>query len=138
MRVIIENEISLSDFQAWSGGADTLETLIDKDLCEQLESIIDDEAVSGEKGWTDTSLNDFLWFERDTIAEWLGFSDWEELEYGKEEKEETDPEDLLEEAINSGVSYKEFCNGRECVSCPLFHEMDCESCYNNMIAEDEE
>jgi hypothetical protein len=28
---------------------------------------------------SDTELNDFFWFERDTIAEWLGYEDYDEL-----------------------------------------------------------
>ena len=27
----------------------------------------------------DTELNDFFWFERDLIAEWLGYEDYDEL-----------------------------------------------------------
>lgn len=29
------------------------------------------------EGMTQTDVNDFFWFERDTIAEWLGFDSWE-------------------------------------------------------------
>ena len=140
MKVIIENDISLADFDAWSGGADTLDTLIEKDLCEQLESIIDDEAVSGEGGWSDTSLNDFLWFERDTIAEWLGFNDWEELENGKDDEDDYDEEQgekELNEAIETGVSFKCFCLDHDCDHCPLKDEVNCEEWYNNMVSEDE-
>ena len=36
----------------------------------------------------DTEVNDFLWFERDMIAEHLGYSDWDEYEYGTNEEEE--------------------------------------------------
>jgi hypothetical protein len=72
-------ETSLEDFQAWSGGKDTLETLIEKGDCEQLESIMED--MWGEKIPTETDINDFLWFERDTIAEWLGYRDWDAYEY---------------------------------------------------------
>ena len=28
---------------------------------------------------TETDINDFFWFERDTIADLLGYSDWEAL-----------------------------------------------------------
>ena len=72
----ITAEISLRDFEGWSGAVDTLNTLTDnqKDAFEAiLEELYPD-------GMTETSLNDFLWFENDTIAEWLGFDDWEDLE----------------------------------------------------------
>ena len=87
----IYSEISLENFEAWSGGRDTLDVLIEKDLCDQLEAIIDD--IEPGEGWSDTAINDLLWFERDNIAEWLGFSDWEDLENGGEEGEKTSKED---------------------------------------------
>lgn len=87
----IYSEISLENFKAWSGGRDTLDVLIEKDLCDQLEAIIDD--IEPEEGWSDTAINDLLWFERDSIADWLGFSDWDELENGSEEDEEDEDEE---------------------------------------------
>lgn len=74
----IYSEISLENFNAWSGGRDTLDVLIEKGLCDQLEAIID--SIEPEEGWSDTAINDLLWFERDNIAEMLDFSDWEDLE----------------------------------------------------------
>lgn len=41
MRIITET--SLENFEAWSGGADTLNTLIEKDLCETLEYHIEND-----------------------------------------------------------------------------------------------
>jgi hypothetical protein len=72
----ITSEISLENFEAWSGGADTMNELTAEEL-EQLESIIEDLYPDG---MDETQLNDLLWFERDTIAEWLGYHDWEHLE----------------------------------------------------------
>lgn len=43
---------------------------------------------------SETGLNDFFWFEEDTIANWLGFDSFEELEQHNkelEEEEETCP-----------------------------------------------
>jgi hypothetical protein len=34
---------------------------------------------------TDTDLNDFFWFERDTIAEWLGYDNYDELMHDRNE-----------------------------------------------------
>lgn len=78
----IYKEISLEDFEAWSGAVDTIETLkklernTNIDFWNNLECCIDD---IGE-GIGETELNDILWFETDTIAEWLGYEDWEHLE----------------------------------------------------------
>ena len=80
-------EINLENFEAWSGGADTLRTLT-HDQCEQLEIIIDEIYPDGLSA---TELNDLLRFEEDAIAEWLGFEDWEALERfnnGEDEEEE--------------------------------------------------
>lgn len=83
--MIIKTETTLQNFNAWSGGRDTLNSLT-WEQCNALESMIE-EIYPDEL--TDTNLNDLLWFERDLIAEWLGFECWDELEeHNKEEKEE--------------------------------------------------
>ena len=87
----ITEEISLRDFEGWSGAVDTLSTLTD-DQKDDLEAILEDLYPDG---MTETSLNDLLWFEDDTIAEWLGFDDWEDLE--RENSEEEDEEEDEEE-----------------------------------------
>ena len=71
---------SLENFSAWAGGKATLDVLIDKGVCEQVEEFIE-ECFSHP---TDTDINDFLWFERDQIAEHLGYDDWEAFENGEE------------------------------------------------------
>ena len=91
----ITKEISLRNFEGWSGAVDTLNTLTDeqKDALEaNLEELDPD-------GMDETILNDFLWFENDTIAEWLGFEDWEDLERENsgEDDEEEDEEEETEE-----------------------------------------
>lgn len=60
---------------AWSGAADTLD-LLTLDEIEQILYMLED---CFPDGMDETDLNDFLWFETDTIAEWLGYSDFEEL-----------------------------------------------------------
>ena len=88
----ITKEISLRNFEGWSGAVDTLNTLTDdqKDALEaNLEELYPD-------GMDESSLNDFLWFENDTIAECLGFDDWEDLERknsGEDDEEEEDEEE---------------------------------------------
>lgn len=72
----ITKEISLKDFEAWSGARDTLNELTESE-CEQLESILEDVHPDG---MDETELNDILWFEQDWIAECLGYKNWEHLE----------------------------------------------------------
>ena len=61
----------------WSGCADTIKDL----TCEEIETVLDilETSLSEEAIMTETELNDFFWFERDTIAEWLGYENFEEI-----------------------------------------------------------
>lgn len=70
-------ECSLEDFDAWSGGRDTLDFLVNHGLCDRVESMIEDVFTETP---TDTDINDFLWFETDRIAELLGYPSWEDME----------------------------------------------------------
>lgn len=71
----IWTEDSIRNFEFWSGARDTIEDLTYDDF-DILEPMIE-EMFMGEV--EDVDLNDFFWFERDTIAEWLGYEDYEEL-----------------------------------------------------------
>lgn len=72
----IYTDITLHDFEAWSGAVDTLETLTNAQI-DELENLIEEIFPNG---CGETELNDFLWFENDYIAELLGFENWEQLE----------------------------------------------------------
>ena len=122
-------ETSLENFPAWSGGKETLDVLIEKDLCDTVENILAD--VLGENP-TDTDINDTLWFSRDEIAEWCGFSSWEALENGEEEDEE-------EEENN----FSRWCNENypACQGCPyekLRGLADCEAAYYHDNPDDDD
>ena len=78
--MVYQIDESLENFSAWAGGKATLEVLIDKDLCDQVEELIDECFTNP----TATEINDFLWFERDAIAEHLGYEDWDALVNGEE------------------------------------------------------
>lgn len=71
----IYTEDSIRNFNFWSGGRDTVNDLFDSDF-DVLEPLIE-EMFEGE--CSDVDLNDFFWFERDLIAEWLGYEDYDEL-----------------------------------------------------------
>ena len=128
-------ETSLENFPAWSGGKETLDVLIEKDLCDTVENILAD--VLGENP-TDTDINDTLWFSRDEIAEWCGFSSWEALENGEEEEEEETAEE--EEADNN---FSRWCNENypACQGCPyekLRGLADCEAAYYHDNPDDDD
>ena len=118
-------ETSLENFEAWSGGRDTLDVLIEKGLCDTVEAFL--EEVLGED-ISDTAINDILWMERDTIADWCGFSSWEALENGEEEEEET----AEEEAEDNNFSRWCENQSRDCSGCPyqkMINLNDCERAY---------
>ena len=127
-------ETSLADFPAWSGAVHTLDVLIEKDLCDTVETCLVD--VLGEYP-TDTEINDMLWFETDAIAEWCGFSSWEALENGEEEEEETAEEEAVEN------NFSRWCanQSRDCSGCPyqkLNGIGDCETAYYHDNPDDDD
>lgn len=65
----ITYELDLDSFKAWSGAVDTLDRVRREGKCTELEAILEDTYPDG---MTETELNDLLWFEADTVYEWLG------------------------------------------------------------------
>lgn len=68
-------EESIRNFDFWSGAKDTVKYLTEDELDtieEMLEELYPD-------GMDETELNDFFWFENDTIAEWLGYENFEAI-----------------------------------------------------------
>ena len=74
MKII--SEMKLSEFHFWAGAKDRAAYLTEKDF-EEIESMMED---LDPNGWTDTAVNDLFWFDEDSIAQWLGFDSFEELE----------------------------------------------------------
>lgn len=71
----IYKEESLSDFEFWSGAVDRAENLTDEEfgmIEDALEEMFPD-------GMTETEINDFFWFDFDTIAQLLGYEDEEDF-----------------------------------------------------------
>lgn len=105
MKII--NETNLASFEAWSGGKDTLNRVINEGKCDLLESILEDMFPDG---MTDTELNDLLWFDSESVYEWLDIRSEsvirEELEEAKEELDD------LNEELNDIISdYDDECIG---------------------------
>ena len=99
-------ESSLERFEAWSGGKDTLDVLKEKGDCDAVEQLIEEMETLD----TDTAINDFLWFERDFIAEHLGYKDWDAYEEGWSE---SDLEDAEEWWINAPECVRKEVSGIE-------------------------
>lgn len=62
----------------WSGARDTIEALTNKQL-NVLEDHIESLFADNDEIPSATDVNDFIWFETDTIAQWFGLETWEEL-----------------------------------------------------------
>ena len=61
--------------ECWSGAVSTVEHLTDDEI-DTILAMLED---CYPDGMTETELNDFFWFEDDTIAEWLGYSSFDEI-----------------------------------------------------------
>jgi len=79
----IKSEISLENFEAWSGAVSTLNRIINEGKCSQLEFMLEDLYPDG---MTDTQLNDLLWFDSDTVFGWLGIRTYDQIKEELEEK----------------------------------------------------
>ena len=75
MKVV--NEISIADFNAWSGAIETKETIVDNCKVDEFDNMIEELYPDG---LTDTQLNDLLWFDSEWIFETLGICEEEEEE----------------------------------------------------------
>lgn len=81
----ITYELDLNSFQAWSGAVDTLERIQREGKCEELENILEELYPDG---MTETELNDLLWFDSESVYEWLGIRSEEQIEREIKEAEE--------------------------------------------------
>lgn len=96
--------IDFDEFEPWAGAVETWEKIKEANKIDELEFYLDDIYP---KGMTDTQLNDLLWFESDTVFDWLGI------------KEE---EDFTEE-------FDEFCSHfSSCEYCPLYRCLNVTQC----------
>ena len=78
MKIITEQ--SLADFKFWSGAETTAQRIWEEQGSEgfdQLEAILEDLYPDGIDA---TELNDLLWFEPETVYEWLGIGNEEDEE----------------------------------------------------------
>ena len=89
----ITYELDLNSFQAWSGAKDTLDRIQREGKCAELENVLEELYPDG---MTETELNDLLWFDSESVYEWLGIRSEEQIEKEIKEAEE----ELAEVQIN--------------------------------------
>lgn len=76
MKIIID-DMSLRNFDAWSGGEDTKKTILENGKGDEFDAFIEELYPDG---LTDGALNDLLWFDSDYIFDSLGISESDEEE----------------------------------------------------------
>ena len=101
----IYSEQSLADFKFWSGAETTAQRIWEEQGSEgfdQLEAILEGLYPDG---IDETDLNDLLWFDADTVYEWLGIDDEEEEDEEDDDDEEEETEPTNDYVINVGDSW---------------------------------
>ena len=81
----ITYELDLNRFEAWSGAKETLERIQREGKCEELENVLEELYPDG---MTETELNDLLWFDSESVYEWLRIRSEEQIEKEIKEAEE--------------------------------------------------
>lgn len=81
-----KNDFSRLYDNSWSGARQTLDDISNADLEEEFMQYLDEMFGADEVG--DTELNDFIWFERDTIYDYLGLDENGEIPKDDEDNEE--------------------------------------------------
>ena len=81
----ITYELDLNSFQAWSGAKDTLDRIQREGKCTELENVLEELYPDG---MTETELNDLLWFDSESVYEWLVIRSEEQIEKEIKEAEE--------------------------------------------------
>ena len=127
----IVSEITLADFEAWSGARGTLQHIIDEGGCDQLEAVLEDLYPDG---MTDTQLNDILWFEPEWCYEMAGVSDPNAEDDEEDDEDEDEEEGLTDEEQEA---FDEFCGQFDgCEGCPykaLETMDDCQSHWKDEV-----
>lgn len=78
----IYSELDLNTFEAWNGAVKTLFRIRREGKCEELESVLEENYP---EGIDETELNDLLWFDSETVYEWVGLRTESEIESEIEE-----------------------------------------------------
>ena len=79
----IYSEQSLRNFDFWSGAKSRVKYLTDEQL-DTIESMLEELYP---EGMSETEVNDLFWFDEDTIAEWLGYNNFDEIMNEKDDDE---------------------------------------------------
>ena len=76
--IVTREDVEIRDFEAWSGGEDVLNAILEHDEVDKIIDIIETYLMDYEE-LSSTDVNDFLWFEiEDILRDEYGIELWEE------------------------------------------------------------
>lgn len=70
-------EITIREFEPWSGAVDTYDLIINNDKEDEFDALIEEFYP---EGIDETTLNDILWFDDEWVLESLGIENEEEFD----------------------------------------------------------
>lgn len=103
----ISYELDLNTFEAWSGAVDTLDRIRREGKVEALESTLEELYPDG---MTETELNDLLWFDSESVFEWVGLCTESQIQEELDEAK-TELSDLEEQCEVLLAEYYDECIG---------------------------
>ena len=103
----ITYELDLNSFEAWSGAISTLERIRNEGKTSQLEAMLEDLYPDG---MTETELNDLLWFDSESVYEWVGLRTESQIQEELDEAKNRLTE-LEEEVADLQADYNDECIG---------------------------
>jgi len=71
----VTSEVTLRQFDAWSGAKETKQTILDNNMSEEFDQLIEE---CYPDGIDETQLNDILWFDSEWCFEMLGIKEEDE------------------------------------------------------------
>lgn len=114
----IKKEMSLNEYTPWSGAVSTYDRIYNEDKLDLLESVLEDLYPDG---IDETALNDLLWFDEETVFEWLDIKD--------EEEEEEDEEERMMQEVKDAIDFDAFCDKHGfCINCPFYRGTGIDCC----------
>ena len=119
--ITVTMELNLSDFVEYAHGTGlyNLNVILDKELDSVVEDYLNEMYPTGA---TADDINDALAYDEDAIAQYCGYTDWEELEHGRSPQYEEGETELAYD------SFEGFCDDYDCKDCPYADTPDVEAC----------
>lgn len=120
---MLYKEISIYDFEPWSGAVNTYERLEREGKLDELDSLLPD--MFSKDDVEETELNDLLWFEPDTVYELVGLPTEseirEDIEYINERIE--DEESAINDLEMDMTEYEEGTGKRQDIEIEIFERL---------------